>query len=127
MQQPASSICLQVGDNVTKEQMKEFVWATLKSGKVRLHEWHLHGWAGCFGWVAGQCWIAVLAQLRRLPLPDLQHSVPSLRSLFHHFRHRWCPALATQCCARQTHATPARRALRRATCPTTRCESDRLL
>ena len=26
----------EVGDNVTKEQMGEFVWATLKSGKVRL-------------------------------------------------------------------------------------------
>lgn len=29
------AVSLQVGDDVTKEQMKEFVWATLKSGKVR--------------------------------------------------------------------------------------------
>lgn len=29
------ALSLQVGDDVTKEQMKEFVWATLKSGKVR--------------------------------------------------------------------------------------------
>lgn len=29
----------QVGDNITEEQMKEFVWNTLKSGQVR-HTFH---------------------------------------------------------------------------------------
>lgn len=31
---PACLLRSQVGDDVTKEQMREFVWATLKSGKV---------------------------------------------------------------------------------------------
>ena len=99
-----------LGDAPTKEQLTEFVWATLKSGKVRRSRRPTGG-------------VLHLVPMAMQRPGSLQIAQAESLSCCFRLRRRWCPALATPCCARPIPATPASASLPRSTSPTTTSSS----
>lgn len=110
---PSLQVRQQVGDNVTKDQLKDFVWATLKSGKVGSPGGDGAAWARGISEQGGVVRLSLAGTclaLRTLHVATYSihlsgnpHPTTTATTSC-----RWCPALVMPCCARPIHATPAR-------------------